>query len=88
MTWRSIHNLLSSAILEKRRNRVLLGRYDVQRSNKISQHFQIYIYIYIYIYIERERERERKRERERERESSLNLCMGRPPTGVMIPDAE
>jgi len=24
---------------------------------------------------------------ERERESSLNLCTGRPPTGVMISDA-
>ena len=26
-------------------------------------------------------------DREVERESSLNLCTGRPPTGVMIPDA-
>ena len=45
---------------------------------------------YIYIYIDRERETERVRVSESERESkesSLNLCMGRPPPGVMIPDA-
>ena len=27
------------------------------------------------------------RPRHRLKESSFNLCMGRPPTGVMIPDA-